>query len=155
MRQVSGGCVTTSQYRKSLGLCYRCNQPRTDSKFCPRHRIEQQDYAERKRTKVDARPEPPRAPYVSNALPVMPPVPSCCPRCKGLVVTQYSETRCLLCAWYLNPVYPEPMRERYHRKDLCLNCSEKVEAGYKTCAKCRRKCAEWKQRQRSRRKVAG
>ncbi len=30
-----------------------------------------------------------------------------CPRCQGLVVTQYGETRCLICAWYLNEPLPQ------------------------------------------------
>lgn len=80
-----------------------------------------------------------------------------CGKCQGCLFWNYEEWFCANCGWRENAPIAEPMRERYHRKDLCLNCSEKVEAGYKTCAKCRRKCAEWKQRQRSRKreKVAG
>ena len=50
------------------------------------------------------RPEPPRAAYQSDAPPVWPPVPPCCPRCSGYVLTQYGETQCLICAWRLHPI---------------------------------------------------
>ena len=49
------------------------------------------------------KPEPPRAAYVADARP-MPPIPKQCPRCHGLVVTAYDETRCVACGWYLHPL---------------------------------------------------
>lgn len=84
----------------------------------------------------NAQREPPRAAYVSDSLPVMPPIPACCPRCKGLVVTQYEETRCLICSWYLQPI-PVDYREPFQRRETCTNCINKVETGYSQCSKCR------------------
>ena len=49
------------------------------------------------------KPEPPRAAYVADARP-MPPIPKQCPRCQGLVMTQYDETKCLCCGWYRQPI---------------------------------------------------
>lgn len=49
-------------------------------------------------------PEPPRVPYQSDYQPVYPPIPAQCPRCQGCIVTQYEETRCLSCGWYLQPL---------------------------------------------------
>ncbi len=57
-----------------------------------------------------------------------------CPRCTGLTITQYEETRCLLCGWYFNPPLDIPMREAYARKGKCLDCQSSVEAGYVRCA---------------------
>ena len=50
-----------------------------------------------------APPEPPRANYVSDDEPVMPPIPKVCPRCQGFILTQYGETKCVPCGWYLQP----------------------------------------------------
>ena len=50
------------------------------------------------------KPEPPRGPYVSDYQPVYPPVPPCCPRCRGLVLTMYGDTRCVCCGWYRQPL---------------------------------------------------
>ena len=48
--------------------------------------------------------EPPRPPYQSDYRPVYPPVPKCCPRCTGLIVTAYGDTKCLCCGWYRQPI---------------------------------------------------
>jgi hypothetical protein len=53
---------------------------------------------------IGLRPEPPRGPYVSDYQPVMPPVPEKCPRCKGHIITQYGDSRCLNCGFYLCPL---------------------------------------------------
>lgn len=60
-----------------------------------------------------------------------------CPRCAGLVVTQYGETRCLLCGW--RPCEPEevasilgPMRD--WGPDRCLDCGEPALRRKKYCA---------------------
>jgi|CXWL01.1.fsa_nt_gi hypothetical protein len=50
-----------------------------------------------------SKPEPKRAPYRADR-PAMPPIPARCPRCQGYVLTQYNETKCLNCAWYLQPL---------------------------------------------------
>ena len=61
------------------------------------------------RTRADApeacpsEEQPPRPPYQADWMPVTPPIPDQCPRCHGFVLTQYDETKCLNCAWYLTP----------------------------------------------------
>ena len=55
-----------------------------------------------------SKPEPKRPPYQADR-PSMPPVPTRCHRCNGLVVTAYEETRCLSCGWYLQPL-PLPQK---------------------------------------------
>lgn len=59
-----------------------------------------------------------------------------CPRCRGLVVTQYEETRCLICGWMKNDPLPEPAREPYWRIDKCLNCARKAVTTKKHCQVC-------------------
>ena len=49
-------------------------------------------------------PQAPRGPYQSDYQPVYPPIPAQCPRCHGFIITQYEETKCLNCAWYLQPL---------------------------------------------------
>jgi len=45
-----------------------------------------------------------------------------CIRCGGFVLTQYGETRCLICAWYYNPPLPDPLiGPRDHNR--CVNCA--------------------------------
>jgi hypothetical protein len=56
--------------------------------------------------------EPTRTPYVTNAPLVWPPCPAQCPRCQGLVVTQYEEPRCYMCGWRLQPIPPPPEATR-------------------------------------------
>ncbi len=104
--------VNTNRYyeRKAAGVCVRCEAPRSGrSVLCEEHL--NYSRSRRKAKAPDDAPwainsavEPPREPYRSDKEPVMPPVPDKCPRCKGLVVTQYDETRCLPCGWYLQPV---------------------------------------------------
>ena len=65
-----------------------------------------------------------------------------CPRCRGLVVQQYEETRCLLCGWRLNEPLPVTPRDPYMRKEKCIDCLAPREAGYTHCPKCR----AWKKR---------
>jgi hypothetical protein len=37
-----------------------------------------------------------------------------CPRCHGLVISQYEDTRCLICGWYQHPE-PVPLKEYPNR----------------------------------------
>jgi hypothetical protein len=61
-----------------------------------------------------------------------------CPRCKGFVMTQHEETKCLNCAWYYHP----PDRERPLAADrwqtiLCERCHRTpARQWYNTCADC-------------------
>ena len=64
------------------------------------------------------KPEPPRAAYVADARP-MPPIPKQCPRCCGLVVTAYEETRCIPCGWRLMPI-PLPQQPTMHKSGANL-----------------------------------
>lgn len=59
-----------------------------------------------------------------------------CPRCTGFVVTQYDETRCLICGWYRNDPPPKPAREPYWRIGKCLNCARSAVVGKKYCQVC-------------------
>src|SRR3990172_3242877 len=46
-----------------------------------------------------------------------------CPRCAGLVVTQYEETHCLQCGWYLNDPLPTPyVSPRVTGSNACKLC---------------------------------
>ena len=63
-----------------------------------------------------------------------------CPRCSGLVVTQYGETSCLLCGWHFHP--PDPpesstMDPARWKSVLCSRCNV-VPAIYnkELCPKC-------------------
>jgi hypothetical protein len=58
-----------------------------------------------------------------------------CPRCSGLIVTQYDETRCLQCGWYDNPPYAESIRDAYD-KICCRNCKRKPVKGKSLCQSC-------------------
>lgn len=64
-----------------------------------------------------------------------------CPRCAGLVITQYEDTRCLLCGWYYcPPVLPpiEPNLNRRWESTLCGSpgCPNKARRGHEDCWKC-------------------
>lgn len=76
-----------------------------------------------------------------------------CPRCKGLVVNQYGEVRCLLCGYYHTP-YAETIREPYWRKASrpCRNCKQDAIFGKSYCQVHLDYMVNYK---RSRRKVAG
>mgnify|MGYP001582108851 CR=1 FL=1 len=65
------------------------------------------------------RPEPPREPYQSDWQPVYPPVPEACPRCNGMVLTAYSETRCVNCGWVRQPL-PLPQELTMQKSGPCL-----------------------------------
>ncbi len=116
--------ANTAKYyqRKEAGVCVRCSGPRYgNTVLCEPHLIESR--SRRKAKQPDDGPqavpyqqEPPRAPYQADVVPVMPPIPDRCPRCNGFVLTQYSETRCLICAWYLSPIWPPLPPENRGRK---------------------------------------
>lgn len=82
---------------------------------------------------------------------------TCCPKCAGCLIDQYldwgepAEPYCINCGYRENKPLTEPMRERYMRKEKCLNCKEKAEAGYTQCLKCRKYQHEYKLK--TRRKV--
>jgi len=110
--------TTTYRARRDKGICVRCESATDGGIYCAYHHRVQSEYEERKRMRrlEDARTEPKRDPYVSDALPKMPPIPKVCPRCNGFILTQYDETRCLICAWYLQPE-PQHHREPYQRME--------------------------------------
>ncbi len=111
--------VNTNRYyeRKAAGVCVRCEAPRCGSSvLCEAHL--NYSRSRRKAKAPDDAPwaitssvEPPRAEYKSESI-VMPPIPDKCPRCSGFVLTQHGETRCLICAWYLQPIMP-PIPEEH------------------------------------------
>ena len=107
--------------RRDAGVCVRCGKPSKVkdngelAALCQEHLTMHRRYDKDNKVRADDpgalahRPEAPRAPYKGD-LPPMPPVPDKCPRCKGFILTQYEETRCINCAWYLLPE-PIPLDE--------------------------------------------
>lgn len=65
------------------------------------------------------KPEPPRPAYVSDYQPVYPPIPTCCPRCHGIVITSYDESYCIPCGWRLQPL-PLPQEPDMHKSGASL-----------------------------------
>lgn len=65
-----------------------------------------------------------------------------CPRCTGLVITQYGETRCLLCGYYPRPAEPLdvllPNPARQWDSTLCSAChTRSAVRGKAQCMVCR------------------
>jgi len=64
-----------------------------------------------------------------------------CPRCQGFLLTQFRETRCLLCAWYLNvpvnpPIPSEPSPNRTWIPDACEFCGKPALRTKSLCRTC-------------------
>jgi hypothetical protein len=109
-----GQTMTTYHRRKAAGNCTRCGMPAWEGLLCETHIQMNRQFAKRKKPddSPDALPyqsEPKRAPYRSDKQPVWPPIPKCCPRCQGFVLTQHEESRCLNCSWYLQPIPCDPI----------------------------------------------
>jgi hypothetical protein len=116
--------VNTNRYyqRKTAGVCVRCEgKVCGTSVLCEAHL----NYSRgRRKAKcpddapwaIPSQVEPARPAYVSDKLPPMPPVPTCCPRCKGFLITQYGDTRCIPCGWVLSPIWPALQPENRGRK---------------------------------------
>lgn len=111
--------MTTYHRRKAAGNCVRCGMPAwSDDMLCWTHyKAQLEQFKVRRKVKKpddspDALPyqqEPKRAAYVSDKQPVWPPIPDKCPKCTGFILTTYGESRCLNCAWYLQPIPCEPI----------------------------------------------
>ncbi len=116
--------VNTTRYyiRKAAGVCVRCEAKTSGSSvLCEAHL--NYSRSRRKAKAPDDAPwainsavEPPRPAYVSDKLPPMPPVPDKCPRCSGFLITQYGDTRCIPCGFYLQPIWPAVPPENRGRK---------------------------------------
>lgn len=52
-----------------------------------------------------------------------------CPRCSGLVITQYGETRCLLCGYYKNDHIPDAIIV----STKCMDCQARPVPGKMRC----------------------
>ena len=65
------------------------------------------------------KPEPKRPPYVADRPFLYPPVPDQCPRCDGLIVTQYGETSCIPCGWRHKPI-PLPQEPTMRKSGASL-----------------------------------
>ena len=66
-----------------------------------------------------SKPEPKRPPYVADRPFLYPPVPDQCPRCDGLIVTQYGETSCIPCGWRHKPI-PLPQEPTMRKSGASL-----------------------------------
>lgn len=68
-----------------------------------------------------------------------------CPRCQGFVITQYEETRCLLCGWILNVPVADPIPDIRHEamrwiSVLCGTCNvRRAIRGREQCRTCQAK----------------
>lgn len=96
--------------RKALGVCVRCEAPQFGgSVLCEAHL--NYSRSRRKAKCPDDAPEslpapipPPRDAYKSESVPVMPPTPDQCPRCRNIVMTIEGDSFCYACGWHLQPV---------------------------------------------------